>query len=128
MEPTTKGVSAQPDFSGRSKDTDFGIFYTGFIKAPADGSYTFSLMTDSGALLRLHEATLIDADFGHEPGKEVSASILLKAGKHPLRLYYAHHAVAPPLLRLEWAGPGFEKQIIPVTAFSHGTDDQPGKP
>ena len=123
MEPTAKGVSTQPDLSGRSKDEKFGVFYSGFIEAPADGNYTFSLTTDSGALLRLHKATVIDADFGHAPGKEVSASILLKAGKHPIRLYYARCTPAAPLLHLEWAGPGVEKQVVPATVFSHGTDD-----
>jgi hypothetical protein len=127
MEPTANGVSAQPDLSGRSNDTDFGILYTGFIKVPVDGKYTFSLMTDSDALLRLHEATVIDADFGHEPSKEVSASILLKAGMHPIRLYYAHHASASPILRLMWAGPGVGKQVIPATAFSHVVEDHTRK-
>jgi hypothetical protein len=66
----------------------------------------------------LHEAAVIDGDFGHKAGQEVSSSILLKKGKHPFRLYYTHRAGPAPLLKLEWAGPGGERQTIPAGAFS----------
>ena len=64
------------------------LLFTGFIKAPGDGDYKFYLSTDTGALMRLHEATLIDEDFGYARGAEKSATIKLQAGFHPLRLYY----------------------------------------
>ena len=54
------------------------------LVAPADGDYTFYLSTDTGALLRIHDATVIDADYGYVGGKEVSGMIKLKAGLHPV--------------------------------------------
>jgi arylsulfatase A-like enzyme len=125
MEATAQGVSAKADLSGLPREKEIGCLYRGFIEAPADGKYTFTITADSGTLLRIHEATVIDADFGHRPGEEASASILLKAGRHPIRLYYAHRASAAPSLRLEWTGPGIAKQIVPANAFSHAAQDRP---
>jgi hypothetical protein len=112
-------VSAQPDLSGRSKDTDFGFYYSGFIEIPSDGKYTFTLTTNSVALVRFHEATVIDADFGHKAGTAASGSILLKSGKHQIRIYYANREATVPQMKLEWQSPEIDKQVVPASAFSH---------
>jgi len=99
----------------RPRDNDFGALFTGFIEAPADGDYTFYLAANRGALLRIHEATVIDADFGYAAGTERSGTIKLKAGKHPYRLYYIHGAKGTPSLEWSWEGPGFAKEAIPAS-------------
>ena len=118
MQPTATGHGDRPTVEGQDAGKDFGLFFTGSIDAPADGNYTFSITSDGDTLLRLHEATVIDGDFGHKPGQEVSASILLKKGKHPFRLYYIHKAGPAASLKLEWSGPGVEKQSVPASIFS----------
>ncbi|MBP7142436.1 MAG: sulfatase-like hydrolase/transferase [Opitutaceae bacterium] len=100
-----------------SKET--GFLLEGFLNAPADGDYTFSLSTDTGAVMRLHDATIIDADFDYEGGSTRSATIRLKAGLHPLRLAYRTKAGARPALDVRWSGPGFSLQSIPDSALSH---------
>ena len=97
-----------------------GVRFDGYIEAPADGKYTFFLSSDGGAEVRLHEATVIDADFGYAGGREVSAEIVLKAGKHPFHLSYAKRpgAAGAAALQLSWSGPGIEKGAVPATAFS----------
>ena len=62
------------------------ILITGHIEVPADDNYKFHITTDGQALLRIHNATVIDAGFT-PPKNSSSASIKLKAGKHPFRLY-----------------------------------------
>jgi hypothetical protein len=97
------------------------VRFDGFIEAPAEGKYTFYLSSDGGAEVRLHEATVIDADFGYAGGREVSAEIVLKAGRHPFHLSYARRAGAAagtPALQLSWSGPGFEQRVVPAGAFS----------
>ena len=102
---------------GTGGQTDnFGISYQGYVRVPADGRYTFYLTDDSGAQLWLHEIHLIDDDFNHT-GKEVSATVLLKAGWHPLRLFY-RHSPGTANLSLQYSGPNVVKQIVPATAFS----------
>jgi hypothetical protein len=93
-----------------------GIAFKGYINVPADGDYTFYLQSDSGAEMWLHEAHVIDDDFNHD-GSEVSASIRLAAGLHPIRIFYRHKA-GEAKLRLNYSGPGIEKQPVPTEAFS----------
>jgi arylsulfatase A-like enzyme len=103
--------------------TEGGGRLDGLIEVPADGKYTFYLSAEGGgAELRVHEATVVDADYGYSGGKEVSGDILLKAGRHPIHLAYARRAGAggAPGVRLEWSGPGVERGAIPARALSHG--------
>ena len=119
LQAKTQGLSAQPDLTRRTRENNIGMLFTGFLRIPTDGEYTLYLSTDSGASLRIHDATVIDADFGYRSGKELQSSIRLKAGPHPFRLYYARRASDKPYLNLAWTGPGIEKQPIPMTAYWH---------
>lgn len=107
-----------------------GVELTGFVKAPADGAYTFYLSTDankgSKAFVRLHGMELIDADKIYEPGAEVSSDlsdrknpVYLKAGLHPIRIGYVGNAGPASKLTLKWEGPGLSRREIPASAFSH---------
>jgi len=78
------------------------ICYEGFIKIPADGKYTFSMQTTGKAYLRLHEATLIDEDFGYQYNTELTRNVYLKAGYHAIKLNYLLQKGISPLLKLKW--------------------------
>ena len=119
LTPSTTGESPMPDPAAGPKGRPFSMLITGFLKAPADGEYTLILAADTEALLRIHEATVIDADFGYVAGREISETIRLKAGMHPFRLAYTHRGNGAPMLDLRWKGPGIEAQPIPAAAFSH---------
>jgi hypothetical protein len=103
------------NLSVRPRETNYAIQFTGFIRAPANGDYTFFLTSDAGAVLRIHDATVIDDDFNHSSG-EVSGGIRLRAGLHPFRLTY-RHGTGTNLLTLKYFGPGIAKQVIPLSAF-----------
>lgn len=122
---TASGVTVKPSLAELPKDKDLGCLFTGFLDVPADGSYTLSLTASAGAVLRLHEATVVDADFKHAPGAEVSGTILLKAGRHPIRISYAGGSKSDPTIKLAWSGPGVEKQDVPATALSHAVTGKP---
>lgn len=111
---TASGSCSGIDLAGRTRNDQIGLLYTGYLNVPADGTYTIYLTTDSRAFLRLHDASIIDADFGYTGGVERSASVNLKAGKHPLRLGYVRGAGGTPSLSLQWSGPGISKQSIPA--------------
>lgn len=114
------GVGNHPDLEKRTRDNDIGMFFTGYLNIPADGEYTFYLEADSGAVLRIHDATVIDADFGYSGSREVSGGVRLQAGLHPFRLYYARTNSGTPSLKFSWSGPNIPKQIIPDTVFRRG--------
>lgn len=95
------------------------ILFEGFIDIPADGTYTFSLTANSGALLRIHDATVIDADFGYRPGAERSGTMRLQKGLHPVRLYYSLKQGPKAVLDLKWEGPGVTRQGIPAANLKY---------
>ena len=68
-------------------------------------------------MLRLHEATLIDADFGYTSGTTRTATLKLQAGLHPLHLTTRHATAATATLALTWSGPGLATAPIPASAF-----------
>ena len=119
LKPASSGTRADLALNlPRSADS---VLFTGYIEAPADGEYTFHLTANTGALLRLHEATVVDADFGHSDGSEVCGAIRLQAGRHPFRLYYHRGSAAAPALKLQWSNATFSKQEVPASALFHDT-------
>ena len=113
--PAAEGVAANLDLSVRTRDKAIGIAFESLLLIPASGTYTFFLTTDTGAFVRLHDAQLIDADFGYLGGSEMSsASIPLEAGLHPIRIHYRHGDAATHTLDLRWQGPGIPKQTVPA--------------
>lgn len=66
----------------------------------------FILPADSLAFFRIHDASVLDADFGYAGGTEVSGSIQLKAGRRAIRLSYVRGTGVSPALSLQWKRPG----------------------
>ena len=119
LKPAKQGTRPRPDIAVSPRPDDVGLLFSGYIEAPADGEYRFYLTADTGALLRIHDATVIDADFGYQTGSESSGAIRLQAGKHPFRLYYVRRGAGTPQLALKWSGEALPKQDIPAAAFFH---------
>ena len=124
-----EGTVTDTDLSVKTRTDDIGLFFGGYLQVPAEGDYTFYLSTDTGAFVRLHDAQLIDADFGYVAGSEVnSGTIKLKAGYHPIRIYYRHANATSTALALQWSGPGISKQAIPAAAFFRQGESVPVPP
>jgi hypothetical protein len=104
----------------------FGALFTGYLDAPADDEYSFFLTADSGALLRVHEANVLDADFGHRPSTEVTGTVRLQAGKHPIRSYCMTRDASSVKHHWQWSRPGQPRQAIPAAALPH--DPTSGNP
>ena len=100
--------------------------WDGFIDVPADGGYTFHLMSRDGARLVIDGMQVAKtgppfAQVCGSPGNAVRysrGSIGLRAGPHLLHLEGLHFASqgAPRLL---WEGPGIRLTEIPPGAFVH---------
>ena len=112
---STTQVSTFDVATDLSRSKDAGLCYRGFLKVPADGVWNFYATSDAGTHLRIHESQVIDDDFNHD-GSEAKGNILLKAGLHPFTLYY-RTANETPALKLQWSGPGTDKQAIPQSAL-----------
>jgi hypothetical protein len=119
---------ATPVASGRAEQTDINVFesknngalfFEGYLRIPEDGEYTFYLSADAGALLRIHEAMVIDADYGYVSGSERKGKVRLKAGLHPFRLCYMMKTEGKSWLNFQWEGPRIARQEIPLKIFCH---------
>ncbi|MGK0184272.1 MAG: arylsulfatase A-like enzyme [Verrucomicrobiales bacterium] len=75
----------------------------GYLEVPEDGDYAFALKCNGKAVLRIHEAVLIDADFGYN-GEQRETTIALKAGLHPLSVFVTIPKDVTPALDVEWSG------------------------
>jgi arylsulfatase A-like enzyme len=95
------------------------LFYEGYINIPQDGEYSFCLTSADKALLRIHEAVLIDEDFDYSGNEEHSGVMNLKKGLHSIRLYAMENGEDKPDVKLEWSSKQISKQQIPGTVFFH---------
>ena len=72
-------VSERPDY--------YGVVYTGFIKIPSEGIYTFYTRSDDGSSLHIHGKQVVLND-GQHGVEEQFGQIALKPGYHPFELRY----------------------------------------
>lgn len=95
----------------------FGLEFTGYLEAPKDGVYSFSLEANDGANLYIDGVEIVNNDGQH---KTVTRSGMtgLRAGKHALRVVY-FQAGSNKALNVQYAGPGIEAQTLPANALSH---------
>ncbi len=115
--PQSRGIAFNPN--GKVGPEKGAVVFDGYIKVPENGEYEFYLNTNTGAVFRIHESTVVDADYGYEKGSERSAKVLLEAGWHPFRLNYLKTGEPESSLELEWSGPGFEKRSLSVNSLMH---------
>jgi arylsulfatase A-like enzyme len=114
LTPGATGDAAAPDLSALPRQKYVAMLYTGYIKIPADDTYTFSLAAGGKALLRIHDATVIDEDFGYTGGMR-TAQMPLQAGLHAFRLYYMPGS--SPSLDFQWSANGEAAKPVPASAF-----------
>jgi arylsulfatase A-like enzyme len=97
LTPAGTGTSKQIELTMAPADKPFGVAFNGYFVAAGDGEYTFTVDTDTGAMLFLHDIRVIDEPMKNSAGK-FSGSVRLKAGWHPLRLLYRHATGEPRLM------------------------------
>lgn len=119
QDPVKANIISHLDLGVRTQDSDIVIEYKGVLEVPQSGAYTFFLQTEGGAVLRLHNATIVDADKGYTKGSVVPALVYLEKGFHPLQLTYALGKEGVPDLALQWSGPGFSPQALAPERLFH---------
>ncbi len=115
--------------------TRYATAWDGFIDIPADGGYTFHLMSRDGARLVIDGMQVAKtgppfAQVCGSPGNAVRydrGSLGLRAGLHLFHLEGLHFA-SQGVPRLLWEGPGLHLTEVPPAAFSHPHQDAAGSP
>jgi arylsulfatase A-like enzyme len=122
--PETRGLSPSAlgtteRFTGAQLgETSGAMKFTGYLVVPTEGDYTFTVAAPGGAVLRLHETTVIDADFGYVAGEERSGAIRLAAGHHPFTLTVRRDHKSTGDLSVTWAGPELSRRALTATDFA----------
>jgi S1-C subfamily serine protease len=116
LTPTATGMTPKPtlDLKGRSPEY-FGFQFTGLIKAPADGLYTFYAASDDGSRLWIGDKLVVDND-GLHSHHESAGLIRLKAGLYPITIGFFEFSGGESLV-VSWKGPKLKKQEILPAAF-----------
>ena len=96
----------------------FGMRFTGYLRIPRAGVYTFTAVSDDGAGLWFggHDAYHnVFWSLGQSPKPtETAGQIALQAGLHPITLTY-FQAYGPRVLELWIEGPGVRRQRVPAS-------------
>ena len=69
---------------------NIGLVFHGYIKVPADGVYTFRLLSDDGSQLMLDGRMVVDNDGEHSP-VVLTGQHAMRRGLHPLHARYFDH-------------------------------------
>ena len=114
-----KKVGITPCFSIEERENDglFAFTYSGYIRIPRDGVYTFYLSTNDGGVLYLDGERFIDAD-GPRTATPSSRTISLKAGTYKIGEKYFQMGGGFANV-VSWKGPGINKEVIPSKVLFH---------
>jgi alpha-L-arabinofuranosidase len=118
LAPLKTGVINQFLFPENSAEVNFGLQYTGYIKIPTDGMYTFYSNSDDGSCVYIDNKLIIENDGDHPP-IERSGMVLLKEGYHEIKVTF-YQAQGGKALDVSIEGPGLMKQIISKAMLFHG--------
>jgi predicted alpha-1,2-mannosidase len=112
-----KGQCNEPTTKVADIADHYGIIFSGYIFAPADGVYTFLTSSDDGSKLIINNIEVVDNDGSHG---DISASgrIALKKGFHPYQLLYFEDYEGEAI-SMSWKVPGSNKveRILPKDLF-----------
>ncbi len=103
------------DISPATREFSFGFVFTGTLKVPADGEYTFELDSDDGSRLTVDGKQIAEHDGIHGTGSPKLGKATLKKGRVPIRVDYFQGPTGAKGLLVKWSGPGFEQRYLSAT-------------
>lgn len=111
LEPARMGIMPKEELFNIKHSNATVITYEGILRVPDDNEYSFFISTNGKAFLRIHDASVIDADYNYRSGSEKEGKVRLKAGLHPFKLTVLQkpndHRVA-----LHWSSNEFSKELL----------------
>jgi len=102
---------------GTELSTHFYIRWTGKLRIPQGGKYTFFLNSDDGSRLFIGGKQVVD-NGGLHAAEEKSEEVELKAGDHDLKLDFFQNE-GEAVCKFSWQPPGKDKEIVPASVLSH---------
>jgi mono/diheme cytochrome c family protein len=117
QKPKAEGRVEQVTLKGIQgiRQGNFGVRFSGAIRIPADGKYTFYTTSDDGSRLYIDGKPVVDND-GIHAAEEKAGTVDLKAGDYPFAVTFIQGG-NEAVLSAAWEGPGIAKQDIPADAL-----------
>ncbi|MCZ6672058.1 MAG: sulfatase-like hydrolase/transferase [Verrucomicrobia bacterium] len=88
LKPVKRGTSQKVDLNVLTRDYNVVVEYKGFATIRTSGEYTFQADSDGGAILRVHDAVVVDNESVIDGKRQTKGKILLQKGVHPYTLTY----------------------------------------
>jgi hypothetical protein len=127
--PAVRRVDRQINYAGTSgkfADTDledyFYVRWTGLLRVPKDGRYTFYLESDDGSRLWIDGRPVVE-NGGLHPMEEKSGEMTLKAGEYEIKVEFFEN-MGEAGCRVSWEVEGIAKEPIPESALLHRRDKE----
>lgn len=112
------GTAGGVGLTGREpEEGGFGLRFTGYVRIPEDGIYSFRLTSDDGSRLGINDELTVDHD-GRHPATERSGAAALRAGLHAVEARY-FDAGGRRVLELEVSEPGGDWRPVPSEWLFH---------
>lgn len=111
LDVVTDNIVRSFDLTTAQREEEYALRFTGYIRIPEDGIYTFYSSSDNGSALFIHDEKIVDNDGSHGP-RERKGRIVLQAGLHPIRVDYFQNS-GRKQFSVMMEGPGFSKGEIP---------------
>ena len=107
-------------FPGTQMSDHFYVRWTGKVRIPRDGKYTFFTESDDGSRLWIDGKVLVD-NGGLHAMEEKSAEVDLKAGDHDLKLELFEND-GEVGCKLSWESANLTKEILTDAVLTHKKD------
>lgn len=98
-------------------NTYFSVHWSGFLKAPVSGNYTFYTQSDDGIKITLNGTTIIEDFHPHGNTSDQSSSINLTAGQFYYITIDYYNNWQSSVAQVFWSYPGQSTQIIPSSQW-----------
>jgi hypothetical protein len=115
LRPVKNGTTGNFGIGPSDLEAGYGLKFSGFVRVPADGVYTFYVRSNELSLLVLDGSMKV---FSQSNKREYHDHAALKAGFHAIEVSIYFPTLGPVRkLEVSYDGPGIEKQLIPSAAL-----------
>lgn len=112
-----RGLARGFDTSVRGgRDQGCALVFSGLLLVPEDGPYIFRAGIDGAFRLTVGGENVLVRDAQHGTTQQAAVCVLAK-GAHPLTLTHVLDTLPAQNFHLEWEGPGFTRQPVPLQAL-----------
>ena len=112
--PTKTGVATTVSLAPADTNEMYSLRFTGYVRVPRAGVYTFTALADDGAALWVGDRNVFWSVGQSPKTTETWGQVALAAGYHPITVTF-FQAYGPQALELYVEGPGLRRQRVPAS-------------